>query len=138
MKETNMTTNQYVGWLNELSKTAKSPHEKRMLLPGIILESARNYELTGLAQEIFHPLQQYELFPFYGECRWVELVCGNWDRLENMLPLLARRIVEAAGLYGSFCGGVVIDVRWCEGPIQKGALRELERFLLTTQKNFVR
>lgn len=114
----------YLKWLEELAQQNAPGVNK--LIPGVLLEDSKTSPAGDWAKELLEPLHRLGLFLFQGEKRWVEVSCASWEQAELMTSRLVRMCIAAAGLHGSFRGGVVIDLRWCEGEPIAGQLHTLE------------
>ena len=123
-----MSETAYLTWLETLGKEV--PRQTTFQLPGLLLETSRESSVKVWGHKFFSPLQKLALHPFQGEKPWVEVVCTSWEDASALPRRLAHLCTSAAGLWGSFRGGVLVDFRWCEGTPQKGQLDALVRFLL--------
>lgn len=118
---------EYLEWLEELARQNQT--EAAQFVPGVLLEDNRVRPASYWAERLLEPLYRLRLFPFQGETHWIGLSCGSWQQAERLPGQLARHCVAAAGLHGSFRGGVVIDLRQCAGEPAEGQLDGLESFL---------
>ena len=116
----------YPAWLARLGAGKEPPRP----IPGFLVETSRDRSPREWGQRLLSPLEAQGLFPFRGENLWVEAGCTEWEQAASIPRHLARRCTEAAGLWGNFCGGAVIDLRWCGGAPLPGQLRPLEHFLV--------
>lgn len=97
---------------------------------GLILEEEKSAPISHYASTLLDPLYCLNLFPFQDSNHlYLELSCAAWSDLEQLPHKIARSCILSGGLSSRFYGGLLLDLRWCNGSPEPEQLTDLERFL---------
>ena len=117
----------YLELIMSLAGTDETGTQRTVCVPSGLVVCGRLTMSEDWGRRFFTPMKQ--MLPFRGERDWVTLMVDSWSDLAQAPERLVRYLVSAAGLYGKFRGGVVIDLRRCEGCPPTDVFAELEGLL---------